>query len=76
MSSIVLVQTNSSELEVELTATTKPRFGPNTGLLLIHPYAGLGGSMNDFVVAELHRYATLFFTAFFFLNSVILTQPF
>jgi alpha/beta superfamily hydrolase len=56
--SLMLVQTNSAELEVELTPTEKPRF-PNTGVLLIHPYAGLGGSMNDFVIAELHRYTTL-----------------
>ena len=54
MSSLMLVQTNMSELEVELTPTAKPRF-PNTGVLLIHPFSGLGGSMNDFVIAELHR---------------------
>lgn len=57
MSSLMLVQTNSSEIEVELTPSSKARF-PNTGVLLIHPYAGLGGSMNDFVIAELHRYDT------------------
>ncbi|KAG7674599.1 hypothetical protein NADE_008361 [Nannochloris sp. 'desiccata'] len=56
MSSLMLVQTNSSELEVELSPVAKPRF-PNAGVLIIHPYAGLGGSMNDFVVAELHRQA-------------------
>ena len=51
----MFVDTNdANELEVELTPSSKPRF-PNTGVLIVHPYSGLGGSMHDFVVEELHR---------------------
>lgn len=29
---------------------------PLTGIVIIHPYSVLGGSLNDFVIAEIARY--------------------
>lgn len=56
--SLVLVQTDGAQLEAEVHVNSTARF-PNVGILLVHPYSGLGGSMNDYVVAELYRYSPL-----------------
>jgi hypothetical protein len=51
---LMLVQTDSAELETEVTSTPNPQC-PDVGVLLLHPYSGLGGSMDDFVIREFHR---------------------
>ena len=60
MSSLMLVQTDGAELEAEIATTSQPRFS-DVGVLLIHPYSVLGGSMHDFVVTEFFRCASIYF---------------
>jgi len=52
--SLALVQTPRSELEVEVQFEATASL-PDAGLLLVHPYSVLGGSMFDAVVSETYR---------------------
>ena len=52
----MLVETPSSKLEAQLMLNPEGRLA-DVGLLLVHPYSLLGGSMHDGVVTELFRQA-------------------
>lgn len=56
---MVLVDTQGAQLEAEVHFPNKTQVPPpqfsDTGILLVHPYSKLGGSMQDYVIAELWR---------------------
>ena len=52
----VVVETPGSKLEGQLVVNPTGRLS-DVGLLLVHPYPLLGGSMHDAVVSELFRRA-------------------
>ena len=45
------------EADLHVAAQQEPQLGPPLGLLLLHPYSRLGGSMLDPIVSELFRAA-------------------
>ena len=55
---VVLVDTQGAQLEAEVHLPRPneghPQFS-DTGVLLVHPFSKLGGSMHDYVIEELWR---------------------